>query len=770
MAVTVGNLPVELTGFVGRRSEAAEVRRLLSESHLVTLTGLGGVGKTRLALRVAEDARRAFRGGAWFVDLSELQEPALLDQTVISALDVQDRSVRSPRAVLIEHLGDRQVLLVLDNCEHLIAPVADLVTDLLRSCAGLSVLATSREPLGVPGELVMRVPPLGVPTEVTSDAPPTDGADGDAMALFEQRARAAVPDLRITEDTRAVVGRIVRRLEGLPLPIELAAARLRAMSAEQVLERLNDRFQILTQGSRNAPTRQQTLKWSIDWSYDLCTPQEQWLWRHLTEFAGGFDLDAVEGVLAGEVTDGELLDLVTTLVDKSVLVREEDDTTVRYRMLETLRDYGRALLPDEERTALQRRIRDWYQQFVLHVRSDWIGPRQVDWTTRLDREAPNIRGALEFSLADPDSVENALSIASVLHDYWIVRGRFSEGRYWLDRALGREGESTMLRTEATAIDSVLASLQRDVDAGSALAADVRRAADGTSGSGARAAADFATGMDSIARGDLRRGIGSLTTAVESLRESVDLVRLVPGLYWLGCALYTEGNLTEASVVYEEQLALTESRGEIMWHAMALSDYGSALWLRGDHARGIELLHEALRQLRKLENRFGCAWCFEELAWAVADRDATLAAVLMGAADAQFTAIGSPMATFGSLLDHHDACVEKCRKILGNRRFEISFRDGTSLTLDDVAARALGEQPNDPAPPETADDPTLTPREWQVAELVTQGLTSKAIAEKLVISQRTVDGHVEHIRDKLGFTSRTQIAAWVLQRDNDSGST
>ncbi|WP_430330842.1 ATP-binding protein [Rhodococcus sp. ACT016] len=766
MTVKVGNLPFELTSFVGRRSEASEARRLVAESRLVTLAGLGGVGKTRLALRVAEESYRVFTDGIWLVELGELQDPALLEQTVLGALGIQDRSTRSPRLILIDYLSDSRALLVLDNCEHLVAAVADLTVELLRNCPGLSVLATSREPLGVPGETVIRVPPLALPGQPGSALSSAESADGDAVALFEQRAQAVLPDFRVTEENRDAVAQICRRLEGLPLPIELAAARLRAMSVDDVLRRLNDRFQLLTRGSRNAPSRQQTLRYSVDWSYDLCTPQEQWLWTCLTVFAGSFEMDAVEGVLAVESAHGDLLDLVTSLVDKSILIRDEVDSTVRYRMLDTLRDYGRDQLDDPvERADLQRRHRDWYEDLVLRARSDWIGPRQVEWTGRLDREQPNLRDAFEFSVTDPGSGDAALRIASALHDYFLLRGRLSEGRYWLERALAGEGTSQAARVEAIVAGSMLASLQRDIPAATALAEEARRLAHGLSDADASALADYALGLVAVAEGDIPRGAVDLESAIARFRDVGDVVQLVPALYWLGCAWYTEGDLEHASADYREQLALSEPRGEIMWRALALSDYGSSLWRRGIHARGIALLEDALRLLRMLDNMFGCAWCFEELAWTAADRDPELAAVLLGAADALFTGTGSPLETFASLVVYHDACTQTARKALGDKGFDKAFEHGRALNLDEAIARALGEQSwEEPPAPVAEDAETLTRREVEIAELVATGMTNKAIAEQLVISQRTVEGHVEHIREKLGFSSRTQIATWILQRE------
>lgn len=324
-----GNLPEDVSSFVGRSFEVKETRRLLSESRLVTLTGLGGVGKTRLALRVARDAQRTFVDGTWFVDLSELHDADQLVQAVASTLGLQDWSVRSPQSVLIDHLADRRTLLLLDNCEHLVGPVAALVQTLLRACLGLSVLATSREPLGIGGETVVRVPPLTVSAEPARAPAPADVPGGDAVALFEQRARAVVPGFRLTTENSATVARICARLGGLPLPIELAAARLRAQSVDQLLERLDDRLRLLTRGDRTTPSRQQTLRLCIDWSYGLCTDREQRLWARLSVFAGSVALDAIEGVVADDGVDGDLLDVVTSLADKSILIREEVDAAVR---------------------------------------------------------------------------------------------------------------------------------------------------------------------------------------------------------------------------------------------------------------------------------------------------------------------------------------------------------------------------------------------------------------------------------------------------------
>ncbi|MFD9670005.1 ATP-binding protein [Rhodococcus sp. NPDC059968] len=370
----VGNLPLELTVFVGRRRELTETKRLLSVARLVTLTGVGGVGKTRLALRVAANVRRAFDGGVWLVELGELHDAELLADTVVAAFGLREQSSNPSLELLAEHIADRRMLLVLDNCEHLVGAAAMLAERLLRQCPELRILATSREPLGIGGEAVMRVPPLTLPT---SDRPASlhDWAGSDAITLFAARAEAAAPGFALSEASRVTITRICQHLDGLPLAIELAAALVRVLSPQQILDRLADRFRVLTHGCRGAPSRHQTLQLSIDWSYDLCEPEEQRLWARLSVFAGGFELDAAESLCAGFLAREEVLDMVARLVEKSILIREDAGAAARYRLLESLREYGWQKLQETgEDAALRRRHRDWYQQLVLGAEAEWIGP------------------------------------------------------------------------------------------------------------------------------------------------------------------------------------------------------------------------------------------------------------------------------------------------------------------------------------------------------------------------------------------------------------
>lgn len=759
----VGNLPLDLTSFVGRRREVAETRRLLGASRLVTLTGIGGVGKTRLALRVAADSQRMFEDGVWFVEFGERRDPQLAAETVAATLGLREQSAMPTAQVLTDYLESRKLLLVLDNCEHLIDAVAKLAETLLRASPELRILATSREPLAIGGETVVRVPPLTVP--VPDESTPLRAlAQYEAVNLFVERAAAAVPGFELTDDNREAIVAICSALDGLPLPIELAAARLRAMSVDQVWERLTDRFRLLTGGSRSAPDRQQTLRMSIDWSHELCTPTEQALWRRLSIFPHGFELDAAEAIAADDLTIHGLLDVVASLVDKSILIREEYAGIVRFRLLETIRDYGlERLHASGEYSTLRRQHRDWYQALTRRAEEEWISPNQPAWIARLEREQSNLRDALEYCLSDPGEAESGLRIANVLYVFWVSRGLLNEGRLWLGRLLAAQGgEPTHQRAVSLAAAAVLAANQGDIETGTRLVAEARDTAAAIGDPDIDVIVTHAAGHLEIYAGDMSKAKQLLGGILASVRASDDPLQQISTLLGLAMASAVLGERREATEYTDEVLTITTARGESIYRSYALCSRGLAQW-REDPAAAQHLFERALELSAGVDDVLGAAICVEALAWTAASTDeAQRSAVLLGAVDSLWTSVGNRGVVIPALRRNHEQARERVRAALGERSFEAAVRRGGGLTLDELVTFAAERRlPQATTPDRTAAD--LTPREQEVAQLVAQGLTNKAIAEQLVISQRTAQGHVEHVLAKLGFGSRTQIAAWVVEQ-------
>ncbi len=434
------NLPRPLTSFVGRVHESAEVKRLLPTTCLLTLTGSGGSGKTRLALQVAADVLGEYADGVWLVELAAVPGPALVPQTVASALGVREVPGRPLQATLLEYLGHRTLLVVLDNCEHLIEASAHLVQTLLEACPGLRILATSREPLGVPGEVAWRVPSLSLPDPRRLPSVDDLGAC-EAVRLFVERAAAVHPAFRLTPQNAPAVATVVRRLDGIPLAVELAAARVPALTVAQIAERLDDRFRLLTGGRRTALPRQQTLRATMDWSYQLLPERERVLLRRLAVFAGGWTLGAVEAVCGGDGIEGlAVFDLLTQLVFKSLVIMDEQVGDVRYRLLETVRQYGRdRLLESEETVPVRGRHLVWYRDLAEQAETELMGAGQAAWLDRLEAEHANIRAALEWATGGRE-VEVGLRLAGAVWRFWFVRGYFAEGRARLQALLAKGAE------------------------------------------------------------------------------------------------------------------------------------------------------------------------------------------------------------------------------------------------------------------------------------------------------------------------------------------
>jgi predicted ATPase/DNA-binding CsgD family transcriptional regulator len=770
MRADAGNLPQEVTSFIGRRHEVAEVRRLLAESRLVTLAGVGGVGKTRLALQVAAAVRRSFPQGLWLVELDQVRDEALLAPAVTAALGIQGGS--SPVTALTEYLAERQLLLVLDTCEHLVSCVAKLADALLRGVGDLRILATSREPLEIDGEAIFPVQPLGVP-------PPGRPATGDlagyeAVALFVERAAAIVPGFALTGTNQATVGDICARLDGLPLAIELAVSRLRVLSPEQLRDRLAGRLDLLTRGSRTAPDRQQTLRASIEWSHDLCTPAEQRLWARLSVFNADVDLATVEGVCADdELPAHDMLNLVASLVDKSILTAQEERAgTLRYRMLDTIREYGRdRLRASGEEAVAWRRHRDWHRRLVHQAAADLIGPRHGDWQVRLNRKLPDIRAALRFSLAEPDGADVAITMIADLTMQWIGGGMHSEGRHWLDLALARPGSPTHDRVRALFLGTALAAAPGDVPAAERMAQQAHDVAVACGDARSRAVAAMAEATLATARGDLATAAARGEDALGVFRAFDDVTGQVFALNNLVLTKVMLDDEQGAIASHDAMVEICRPREESRFAGFAAMALGIGQWRWGNLDRAADQMAESLRLLRRSMDTLTTCWALEVSAWVAAGQGRHQpAAVLLGAAAGLAESMGSRAALWSDLLTYHDHCEGDTRQALGEPAFRTAFARGQELTPSEAVGFALG-QPIGPAaasaagPPETGGDHgplgALTPRERDVAALIAQGLTNKEIATRLVISRRTAEGHVENIMMKLGCTSRVQVASRIL---------
>ncbi|TMR07039.1 LuxR family transcriptional regulator [Nonomuraea turkmeniaca] len=769
-----GGLPAEVTSFVGRRQEVAEVRQLLSVSRAVTLTGAGGVGKTRLALRVAHEVRRAFRDGVWLVELAALENPGMLARAVAETLEIRDHSTDPPLQVLADHLRDKQTLVILDNCEHLVDECAVLADTLLRAAPELRIMATSRHVLGIASEHAVPVTPLPLPDG--DGAPLETLTQTDAVQLFTERARAVLPSFAVTDDNRDVVTGIIRRLDGLPLGIELAAVRLRALSAEQLLERLDDRFRLLTGGSRAVLPRHQTLRALIDWSHALCSEEERLLWHRASVFAGSLDLEGAETVCSGTGIDREdVLDLVIGLVDKSVLIREDHPGGVRYRMLDTLRQYGRERLCERgEEARLRRRHRAYYRDLAGRARAEVFGPEQVAWFNRLQLEHANLRSALDGWLATPADAAIGLSVATDLLYHWITSYYLGEGRAWLERGLAAVTSPDDVRGRALWAGGWLAVIQADLPAARAMLEECHRIGERLGDESLLGYAELFTGMVAMFQERPRDAIVSYEHALERHRGTGDPVGLALSLIRLSLARSFVGESDAAIDAAEQALKVCDAHGD-GWHkAYTMMALGVEVWRQGDLPRATELERQSLAFNRSLGDLLGVGITIEVLAWIAATQGLhERAGRLLGVLETVWSLVGAPLSGYGHLAGYHEECQARVREALGEAAFAAAVRRGARLPYEEAVAYALQEdKPGGPDPKEApearGEQAALTRREREIAQLVAQGMTNKEIAASLVIAQRTAEGHIEHILTKLGFNSRSQIAVWVGEQARADG--
>ncbi|PRA11554.1 LuxR family transcriptional regulator [Arthrobacter sp. MYb211] len=750
---------LEATSFIGRRRELEEAKALLATSRMVTLTGPGGAGKTRLAGEITRLAHRAYRDGVAVAELAPLNHNAAVAPVVAAALDISDQSKRSALDRLADFLQDKELLLVLDNCEHVLDEVSFLVDRLLAQAPGVRVMATSREPMGIAGESIYAIPPLSFPGP--DEQVPFAQIEGfEAVALFVARARNVVPSFALDAATAPVVAQLCAQLDGMPLAIELATTRLRSLSTTQLLHRLDRRFQLLTQGDRTALPRQQTLRALIDWSYELCSESEQLLWRRLSVFPGNFDLDAVEEVCAFEALEpSEILDLLDSLVAKSILAVRREGEFLSYHQLVSIREYGQQLLIDaEETTSLRTRHFGHYLQLAESMVRQWCGPDQSRFLRTVRVNRPNFAAAFDWALSTPGEEKAAARLASLLRYQWVSGNFITEGRALLERIIDRqEDNASSDHASALWVAAWVSLIQGEHDAGADYARQCLSIAQRL-GNGALAAhAEHWIALHKLFSGDLPGAIELYEQVAAAHARQGDTASQLTALFQLGMAEVLNDCPQRALDTCQLVIDRSEACGELWNRAYAHWISALSYWKLEQYDRASS---EALASLRIQRESFQDGICIalslEALQWiTVSQGNFERSAELARAVDSVWSELGTSVQAFGPQMA--DASSRSRRLLHTALGREYSAPDRAPLSKAQALDYALGiESKLDSC----AVPNPLTKKETEVAALVAQGLTNRSIAQRLVVSPRTIDGHVERILAKLGFTSRTQIAVWI----------
>jgi len=685
------NLPYQLTSFVGREQEITQLKELLTANRLVTLTGAGGAGKTRLAIEVASRLNDAFADGVWLVELAALSAPRLVPQAVAQAVGVKEEPTRPLMETLSDYLASKKLLLVLDNVEHLLDPCVHLVDGIVRRSPDINMLVTSRERLGITGELTYRVPSLTVPG-TNETLTPENVSPYEGVRLFIERAKLVRPDFVLTAENTSSVASICARLDGMPLAIELAAARLRSMSVDELSGRLDQRFALLTDGSRAALPRHRTLRSMLDWSYDLLTELEQALLRRVAVFAGGWTLACAEHVCAGEgINASDLLEQLTALLDKSLVVTDEHAGATRYRMLETVRQYALDRLRESGEEGQWRGSHlGHFVTLAEEFHEEKDGPKQQSWLTRIANEHDNLLAALAWS-AEWRPIEG-LRLANALSAFWHIRGHLAEGRDWLTRLLDAAAIDRPRRELARGMyaAAIFAVPQGDLAAGKRLLQDslaLFREIDDPTGT-ARALGGLA--WLSIQQGHYPDAEALAREAVDCARATDDRTLLFCSLAWLAITLREQGRSAEARELYEQALAQARELGAPWEIGITLKEIGRAECDEGRHDLAQKHFAEAITILHALGNLPGVIDSLEGLAGVAAATAAPRrAARLWSATDALRQEIGNVRSVHESIACERQ--LKAVRAILTAEAFNQAWNEGRAMSLDDAVRYALDEQ-------------------------------------------------------------------------------
>ena len=819
------NLPIQVTSFVGRVQELSELKRLLPTTRLLTFSGAGGTGKTRLALQLATEVLDDYKDGVWFVELAPLVDPALVVHAVAAVLGVHEMQDRPPLAALLDWLRPKQLLLVLDNCEHLIDACAQLADTVLHASRETRILATSREAMGIAGETAYLVAPLQIP-DAHHPSPPAELKQFDSVRLFAERAQAAQPRFSLSDANASAVADICAQLDGMPLALELAAARVKVFQVEEIAARLSDRFKLLTSGSRTALPRQRTLRATMDWSYALLSEPERTLLRRLSVFAGGWTLEAAELVCPDEsevapsaylvLHFADVLDGLTRLVDKSLITVDRASGGTRYDMLETIRQYASEKLGQsgEGERARARHLR-YFLDLAESAEPHLWGADQVGWLDRLEAEHDNLRVALAWSRTSEGKTELALRLAGALGKFWEVRGYYREGREYLSAMLSQAtGSGTVAYAKAMKAAGQLAFEVSDLPTARSLleqSVSIYRAL-GPAATWSLAEALRHLGYTMTEMGDyqtasplLMEGLGMMRAlkddvgtaralrqlawtllrsgqferAVQYFEESLQLFRRTGNKYEMSIilsgmadlALY-KGDFERATVLEEESLQLAREIGYTWRIPASLGNLARIATRQGDLQRAVTLLAESLRLRRAIGEQGGTAWCLEKfagIALTQAQHESPSrraehfrrAARLYGAASALRASIGSAL----DLVD-----VREYERHLAILREQLDLLVPPAFESAWAAGQALTLDEAVAYALETpAAEPVkeavggLTAREREVVVLIAQGASNREIADALVLSERTVESHVGHILNKLALGKRTQVRKWAVEK-------
>lgn len=814
------NLPAARTSFVGREREMVEVKKTLAMTRLLTLTGAGGSGKTRLALEVARDLVGVYPDGVWLAELAPLSEGDLVIQAVAGALGVPERTSQALAETVLEALEDKQLLLVVDNCEHLVEAAARFVDASLDACPRLRVLATSREPLGIRGEVLWRVPPLSLPSGKDKYLSQEGLMRHESVRLFVERARLRLPAFELVQENAGAVARVCRRLDGMPLAIELATARMGALAVEQVAQRLEVSLDVLGSAGRSVGSRQQTLRATMDWSHDLLSQPEQALFRRLSVFAGGWTLETAEAVCPSDgIEPGEILDLLGGLVDKSLVVAEAGaaDGAVRYRMLVTIRQYALGKLDENgEADEIQGRRAALFLAMAEEAEQELTGHQQRLWVERLEEEHDNLREALSWALERGEAADMGLRLCGALWRFWHTRGYLSEGARWLQRALSVGGGPMPARMKALEGMGWLAQRRGDIRNAEAAYEEMLALSRELDNKGNAATALNGLGTLAVAKGeneraqalleenlrvlqrleeegttdttlkrfhvsnllgilainqggDYARGYAHWEESLALARQAGDAFQVGTTLANLGYAALMRGDYGRASALCEEALVIAHELGSAGVEILpeTLVNLGLAARGRGQYARAATSLGEALARSQEAGSKPSSINAVEGMAGLTGalGRDAR-AARLWGAAEAAREATGIALPPGDRAL--HEPYLAAARGRIGGVGWARARAEGRAMPLEEAVEHALdkgdGPDAKSIAQGSREGEPMskLTGREREVALLVARGLTNRQISKELGVSERTAGNHVGNILRKLGLRSRAQIASWATE--------